>query len=759
MLAQWRSTLGIASLLLVPLAAHAQALSGVVLDPSGARVAGAALVVQFDRLPAVERIFTTTPEGAFDLADLAPGHYHIVVRADGFAPAAIDVDAPSGKAIEVRLTPAPVIAFVPVVSASKVEELRESLNTRVDVVGRDALVDTGAQTVGEILRDVPGVLTRRGSETAGAAGESIQGIDSRQVLVLLDGQPLAGARGIKRGAINLDRQSIFDLERIEVIKGASSALYGSDAIGGVVSLITRDPAGSAEITGAASGGSAGAFDAMTSAAFRRDRVSGLFDVERHQSDGFDLTPATFDTTGAPFRRLDLLGKVRAELPRSWSIQTLVNGYANTTTGRSNGELGPEEDAIDDSTVNAGVTLTGMAAGSAIQIRGYFASYSEDSTGRLAPPASTPIDPASLDERYGKVDATLSRALGGHQYLQAGVEWMRDEYSGTNRLKDDTGDAATTGVAWVQHRLAIGSRVTTTAGLRVDRHSAFGTAVSPKLAGNARVAGGLHVRASYGRGFRAPDLGQLYYRFLNPTNFYQVIGNPLLRPEHADSVQAGAEYVSSRQRARVGVNVFHNAVRDLIDSTSLGFVSTADQLSEILAREGLDPSFRPVLDRLLFTYKNLSDATTRGVEADGEAALSRQVSLSGAYTFLDAFDANSKLPLTGRNRHQGHVRLTWRSDRIGLKANVQSTLYGSWIAARSTTATGVSDTIAPRFALWDVYASQRIVRGLDGFTAIDNLGDSRDPNSGVILANGSPAPIYRPEIGRTFRFGVRWSWSR
>ena len=105
---------------------------------------------------------------------------------------------------------------------------------------RARMRDTGYESVGEVLREVPGVLTRRGSESSAAAGEQIQGIDSRGVLVLLDGLPLVGARGIKRGVLNLDRQSVGRLDRVEVVKGASSALYGSDAIGGVINLITRD---------------------------------------------------------------------------------------------------------------------------------------------------------------------------------------------------------------------------------------------------------------------------------------------------------------------------------------------------------------------------------------------------------------------------------------------------------------------------------------------------------------------------------------
>ena len=105
--------------------------------------------------------------------------------------------------------------------------------------------------------------------------------------------------------------------------------------------------------------------------------------------------------------------------------------------------------------------------------------------------------------------------------------------------------------WLQHRLTLGGRVTTTLGLRTDHHSEFGNAVSPKIAANARLGGGVSARASYGRGFRAPDIGQLYYRFLNPSSIYQVIGNMNLQPEYAE-LAADRRRVRHRRRDARGL---------------------------------------------------------------------------------------------------------------------------------------------------------------------------------------------------------------
>ena len=739
----------------------APALAGVVRDGSGASIPGATIVVRGES-GGLNIVLDGTRTGTFAVPSLSAGRYLVTVAAAGFAPVTQTIQAPVAEPLIVTLSPAAIVANVTVVSASRQEELRESLNTRVDVITRQRIEEGGGQeTVGEILRELPGVITRRGSETASAAGEQIQGIDSRQVLVLLDGQPIVGARGVKRGGVlNLDRQSSARLERVEVVKGAASALYGSEALGGVINLITREPSSPFDATVGVSGGNFGAIGSRVDAGYKKDSTYGIFSVERHQHDGFDLTPTTFDTTGAPYRRYDGLAKLQRRFTPSFSLAGLATGYDNRTTGRSNGELGAQSDDIRERAF--GVNLTGTwRAGprTTIEGRAYISDYSERSDARLAPPRSTALAPGALDERYGKADVSITHTIGSRQMLQGGVEWSRDQYEGTNRLRDeDGGHEADTAVIWAQHRWSVTNRVTTTAGARVDRRTRFETAVSPKAAANVRLSDNLYARVSYAGGFRAPDLGQLYYRFLSPSNFYQVIGNPALEPEYAHSWQFGGDYVATGRRARVGMNFFRNDVSDLIESQSVGVAVTPAQLAALLAREGLDPSFRPVLGRPILTYRNLFDVVTSGVELDGEAALTEAISVGGAYTYLSAVDNDTGLELTGRHRHHGHVRLSWQPSRLGLRASVRGTFFSSWIAARATVGGVPQDTVALRFALWDAFVTQRIGRGLSAFLTVDNLADSQDPNTGVFLPGGAPAPLYRPEAGRTARVGVQWSFS-
>lgn len=740
-------------------------LRGRVTDAAGATLGGASVALR-NLSTGLERSVVVDADGEFTFTGVRGERFRLTVSAAGFAPATREVDNDASGLLEFKLEPTALAETITVVSGSRQEELRESLNTKVDVIGRNRIRDTGYETVAEVLQELPGVVTRRGTQGAGAAGEQIQGIDSRQVLVLFDGQPLIGARGIKRGVLNLDRQSINALERVEVVKGAASALYGSDAIGGVINQITRDPVAPIETSLSASGGSLGRADLRGDVGFGGDKLSVFLSGERHKQNPFDLTPTTFDTTGPGFHRYDGYAKIKYKLTSNFSLSAWGRSYWNAERGRARGEEGNLESFIDEDAQS--FNLAGdwqINERTVAQVRGYFARYDEITNSTLLA-SSAPIPPGNLFERLGKVDGSVARVLGEHQYIQAGGEWLTSKYGGINRLQNDKGNDIDFASVWAQDRLSFANRVTATVGLRFDNHSIFGSALSPKAGLNVRVTDYWRMRASYGRGFRAPDLGQLFYRFLNPTNLYQVIGNPNLRPKYANSYQVGSEFTARNRRARFSVNVFRNDIKDLIDSVSLGFVATPQQLQTIAQREGIDlTQFRPALGRLLFLYKNIAAAVTQGVEFDGDVILPRGFAFGGAYTHLYARDTQASLPLLNRHKHQGHVRLAWESNaRWGLRANLRGTFFSKWINTLATInpTTGVvtaAAVIPPGFSLWDAYAAKRLYGGLELFGAVDNFTDSRDPNVNQFAANGTPLPIYRSEIGRTFRIGMRFVWAQ
>ena len=228
-------------LALAPLSAQSSkvAVEGAVIDSTGGVLVGTDVFLRNSR-SGLEIHQVTDGQGRYQFM-VAPGRYELTAAETGFESVTKTLDVTDAKGVQLDLELAPEILAdqVVVVSGSREQELSENSTTKVDIIPSTMLHDTGYETVRDVLSEEPGIITRSGS-SGNRSETQIQGIDSRQSLILIDGLPIVGAKGIKSGILNMDRQSVGRLDRIEIVKGASSALYGSDAIGGVINMITRE---------------------------------------------------------------------------------------------------------------------------------------------------------------------------------------------------------------------------------------------------------------------------------------------------------------------------------------------------------------------------------------------------------------------------------------------------------------------------------------------------------------------------------------
>jgi len=691
---------------------------------------------------------TTDAQGTCTLELAGPGEYRITgVGSGGDLEAIVELRVDNSlTATSIVLAPAALRTAVTVVSGSRKEELQEESATKVEAITQEQIERTGYERVSDLLQEIPGVLVRRGS-TSTVGGEQIQGIDSRQVLVLQDGLPIVGARGIKSGALNLNRQSSGRMQRIEVAKGTSSSLYGSEAIGGVINMITKDPVELLEGGFLVSGGNLGMFDGRGDVGGRRGKGSFYLNAGHHRYGDYRLIPNSPSTVGPDMRRNDLLFKTRYQFAPKFSLGFTANAYHNREQGQNVSETGLVNGLMKDSTQTYALVADWILdSNTTFQARGYAARYDENN---LTTPLTGTAGPstANLNERLKRLDATLSRQIGSQHFLQGGAEWAQTQYMGANRVVGDTvWQQVTARDFWLQDKWTINPRVTFTAGGRVTNHSLFGSAAVPKAGLIVKLTDSWILRGSFGMGFRAPDLGQLYYRFANPASFYQVIGNPNLRPEYSQSWQTGALY--RHRRYRLGVSLFRNNVRDIIDSRNAGTPRTAAELNGLLAANGIPPIFNPLLGRQTFIYFNLSRIYTQGVELDGEYSFNRQLRVSGSYTYLNALDKLSKLPLTQRHRHTGVVRADYVVPKLGIVANVRGAFFSHWVLNSATGTRGLP------FQIWDAYISKDLPRGFQPFLALDNFNGSRDGKLQL------PVPAFdRPDYGRTIRAGIRYRFGK
>jgi len=324
---------------LAPLRAQNEKFSieGRVIDSTGGVLVGTDVFLR-DTGSGLEIHQVTDGQGQFRFV-VTKGSYELTAAETGFESVTESVIADRDAAVKLELAPEILADQVVVVSGSREEELSENSTTKVDVIPSTVLHDTGYETVRDVLSEEPGIITRSGS-SGNRSETQIQGIDSRQSLILIDGLPIVGAKGIKRGILNMDRQSVGRLERIEIVKGASSALYGSDAIGGVINMITREPTQAFEGSVTASGGTLNRFDARTDMGFIKDKWSGFFEVERHKRNPYSLIDDDIRTTGYGFHRYDYLGKLAYKFSENVSLRTMANAFDNQEKGRYQGTFGP-----------------------------------------------------------------------------------------------------------------------------------------------------------------------------------------------------------------------------------------------------------------------------------------------------------------------------------------------------------------------------------------------------------------------------------
>lgn len=723
------------------------ALEGNVQDISGALVPGAAVFVR-DLATGLEVSYRADARGAF-VVDAKPGAYRVTAAADGFQAASRTVELATEvcPALVLELSPT-VLSQAIVVTGSREEELREDSVVKVDLIARSQLRDSGYERVSDILSEEPGIVTRTSRSPGSRAGTQIQGIDSRQSLVLLDGFPVVGARGVKSGILNLNRQSTNRLERVEVVKGASSALYGSDAIGGVINMITRDPRQRFDSNVSTSAASFGGVDLRADAGFLVDRWSGFFGAERHKSNPYDLTPGTVDTTGPGYRRYDYIAKLNRDFSERLKLGILANAFDNRERGVYSGTGGAQTTTTNDSAQNYGLTLSSsLSALTQLQLRGYFGKYDESSAVDIASVPGAVDARANLNERLYRFDAVVSQVIGDRQFMQGGIDWTGNEYRGYNRLLgDNEGQSIRMTDAWFQDRIQAHPRLSLTLGGRLANHSVYGTRMVPRIGLLLRATSGTRLRASFGQGFRAPDIGQLYYRFLTPSGLYQIIGNPTLSPESSSTAQLGVD--TGFRRLRFSATYFRNDIKNLIQTELLGRPRTPEQLGQIMVAFSVDPSFSPGVNRLFYFYRNLENVFTTGLEGKLELRLSSGFALTSGYTYLDARDKQTGGFLSHRHKHHGNFRLWWSTARFGgLRTNLRGTYLGRWpIVGRRAT------LVADGYQLWDWYIAKPLGSGLEVYGAVDNMFGSVDSN-----LDGPDPVFYRADPGRTFRIGMRWSF--
>lgn len=647
-----------------------------------------------------------------------------------------------------------------IVTAARTEESLSDIALPASVVLREVLAQQGALRLSDAFATIPGLTLFDDHGT----GLQIQGFAPDYTLILFDGEPIIGRTA---GTLDLDRVSVHGVSRIEVIHGPSSSLYGSDALAGVVNIITAPPEEGVRGMLSMRAGTFSTTDLAGKVEAARGGTGGRLLLNRYASAGYDLTPNSYGPSAPSFTnwmgdlrgRATLSDRTRIRLGARASVENQQGAFASTNSDDveirfdDNGEaiewmLHPEaEFRLFD---RYRLTTTLYAARYRTKVRHRRQSdrvltYADD-----------------FDQRYAKAELQLDAFWSARHLTTIGAGAIHEALAGDRY----GGDAPRSNLSYgfLQHQWIPTSLLKINASARFDTHSDYAARFTPRLAILVRPMEWLRFRASVGSGFKAPAFRQIYLSFTNPAAGYTVFGAArlaegierlqsegqvdqlFLAPELLENIRAESSVAVNIGGSAepyswlaVTVNAFYNDVQDLIET---------------------QPVARKKNGQSVFGYFNIARIYTRGVDAQGTLFLntgsSARLEFTAGYQYLQARDreviSNLKsgivfgrdpngrdYPLRvgdygglfGRSPHTATFRALWMHTASSLTASVRArwrSRYGYRDLDGNAVANRVDEFVAG-YAVVDATITKTLsLRMLEAEAqlGIDNVFDTKEP---------------------------------
>jgi vitamin B12 transporter len=523
----------------------------------------------------------------------------------------------------------------PTGTATPVGEVASSLTV---VTARD-IETQQSRTAPDVLNTVPGLNIVQTGGPGGQTSVFMRGTNSNHTKVLIDGIDVSDPSN-PNGSFDFAHLLASDLQQVEILRGPQSGLYGSDAIGGVISFITKKGDGPPLATASLETGSFGTFNQTVGLSGSQDNFNYAFNVANFHASDIPVTPLQLlppgqQANGNRYDNMTYSTKFGVDLNEFWTLNTVVR-YTDATllfTGDNFNNF-PATPNAEQSTHNVHQLFAREeAVWSAFdgRIKNYFGvNYANTRSSDIVPgdPAAT----IGTGERIKYDWHAVTELAPGNNFI-VGLE---DE---TERL-DTTGFSAENGnkAGFVELQTQFAKHFFLTANLRDDVNDAFGEHQTYRIAPSVILpVTDTQLKASYGTGFKAPTLSELFQNFPD-FNFF---GNPNLKPEQSSGYDAGFEQPVFDNRVRFGSTYFHNSITNLITSNDT-FTS----------------------------YANVGLATTEGTESFVSAKVTDRVVLRADYTFTRAIDASTGLQLLRRPKEKWSATATWNPiDPLTVSATV------------------------------------------------------------------------------------------
>jgi vitamin B12 transporter len=612
-----------------------------------------------------------------------------LVASIGPALAAEDADSPGSSSPESV-----------VVSATRLPTPELEVASSVTVITAQEIADRQERSLPEVLQNVPGLNIVRTGGPGGQTSVFMRGTGNNHIKVIVDGIDVSDPSS-SNASFDFSQFLTQDIERVEVLRGPQSGLYGSDAIGGVINVITKSGSGPAQLSASTEGGSFGTFNQAGSVRGSVDPFHYSANVEHFHSGATPVTPLDLLPPGE-HRNDDYYDNLTASTKLGYDMAGNFDVGLVARYTKADLRVTGDDFSSFPSLPAAQQTRTGTneyyarATGHLVSFNGFVDQTLGFAYTRKRSATTEPDFPPSLatGERT-KIDWQGALRFSGAETLVLGAEHARDDIS----QPISAGNKIDSGYAELQSQFR--GRLYSTINARYDQNDRFGGKATYRVAPAYVLPGtGTKLKASVGSGFKAPTLSELFQDF--PPFFF---ANPNLRAETSTGYDVGVEQAIGGEALRVGATYYYNRIRNLI----------------AIAPNGL-------------TYANIGRAHTDGVESFVACNPVRTLTLRADYTYTQATDDGSGQELLRRPKHKGSLNARWQAtDALSLNANVLS--VSSWIDGNRDFS--IPRLSAPGYTVVSLAASFDIDKHFTVFGRVENLLDRHYQN---------PVGFLQPTLG-------------
>lgn len=612
-----------------------------------------------------------------------------------------------------------------VITGTGTEHYMKDAPVQTEVISGKALRIYSGRSIEEILGALSASFSFSGSDMG--AGVQLNGLGNNYILILLDGKKINGDLG---GQNDLNTINMANIERIEIVKGAASALYGSDAIAGVVNFITRKNRDLLNVSNTSRVGCYGDYLQNNTVGFKTGNLNSTTSFNFKRTDGWQNTTLEWfrhqlyensvTRTVSRTYNYKISQSVSYDISKKLSLSGNASLYERRTfrpSGVPQWQLKNFHFHDVNSSIDAFYRLSEknrLSADVSYGIYDYYYDYTQreytdffDEDGnRIVFYPGDHILQSSQRRLLSRVKGIFH--FGEKHIISGGVEHNHEILISPMRLSGGERASAYTLSAYVQDEINITPVLNITPGVRFVHHKEFGQIATPKISVMYKV-NDFNFRGSYSRGFKAPTVKELYYSYLATimTKLKAYYGNENLRPQISNYYSVGMEYHG--RRLNTNVTLYYNGVRDMI---ALQPIPTSPEDHMLEVEETMQ-------------YANLANARSFGADFTFGLKLDRGFSLGGGYSYNDAKAQDPEQlnfleykPINGTSFHNATFRAAWEHSWTKYRLGVN--LFGRYQSKRYY----ITDGNTQPYQLWRINTTLSLLSlkkwKLDINAGVDNI---------------------------------------